>query len=88
MNACTIVGSACPAFSVPGMMRSGTIFARRNRAVVVANEPIPSVSKKLVTAPTPICSGSGTRASVAGFADGCGPPVWRAPITAFDHAAT
>jgi hypothetical protein len=35
-------------------------------AVVVANDPIPSVSKKFVTAPIPISSGRGRRASVAG----------------------
>ena len=38
-------------------------------AVVVANEPIPSVSKKLVAAPTPSCSAVGKRPSVAGDSD-------------------
>ena len=52
------------------MMRSGTIRRPRKSAVVVANEPMPSASKKLVPKPTPICSGVGKRASVAGLASG------------------
>ena len=59
MNACTTVGSVWPALSVPGITRSGTIRSARKSAVVVANDPIPSVSKKLVTAPTPTCAGVG-----------------------------
>src|SRR3954463_8435249 len=47
------------------MMRSGTSFNHLKSAVVVANDPIPRVSKKLVTAPTPMCVGDG-RASAAG----------------------
>jgi hypothetical protein len=85
MNACAIVGSACPALRVPGMTRSGTIFRNLKAAVDVANDPMPSASKKLVTNPSPICSGLGKRASV----DGVG---WRAPrlrtaITALVHPA-
>ena len=67
------------------MIRSGTILKKRNIAVVVANEPMPSVSRKLVTAPTPIDSGVGTRASVAGDAGA----ARRSPLTAriiFVHA--
>ncbi len=66
MNAWAIVGIVCPTFSVPGIRRSGTILRRRNIAVVVANEPMPSVSKKLVTAPTASWPASGKRPSVAG----------------------
>ena len=33
------------------MMRSGTMLEARNSAVVVAKDPMPSVSKKFVTAP-------------------------------------
>jgi hypothetical protein len=65
MKACATVGSVCPTLSVPGITRSGTSFNQRKRAVVVANDPIPSVSKKFVTAPTPTCTGV-TRASVGG----------------------
>jgi hypothetical protein len=68
MNACAIVGSVCPAFNVPGISRSGTIFLSRNTAVVVANDPIPSASRKLVTAPSAIWNKVGAPASVAGVA--------------------
>jgi hypothetical protein len=54
MNACATVGSVWPTFSVPGMMRSGTIFRSLNTAVVVANDPMPSASRKFVTAPSAI----------------------------------
>ena len=53
-KACAMVGNVFPAFSVPGTIRSGTIRFRRNTAVVVANDPMPSVSKKLTTAPRAI----------------------------------
>src|SRR5438067_13093097 len=36
------------------MTRSSAILKKRNRVVVVAYEPIPRVSRKLVKAPTPI----------------------------------
>jgi hypothetical protein len=68
------------------MMRSGTILKPRNIAVVVANDPIPSVSKKLVIAPTPIESGVGKRASVAGEAAAALVPRIAATIRA--HAPT
>ena len=60
MNACVIVGRVCPTFNVPGISRSGTILKNLNTAVVGANEPMPSVSKKLVTNPMPSCAGDGT----------------------------
>src|SRR5919197_3692164 len=66
MNAWTTVGSVWPELRVPGMMRSGTSFNHRKSAVVVANDPIPRVSKKFVTAPTPMCVAVGKRASAAG----------------------
>src|SRR5262245_3334398 len=66
MNAWTTVGSVWPEFSVPGMMRSGTRRKKRNKAVVVANEPIPRVSKKFVIAPMPISVKDGNRTSAAG----------------------
>ena len=67
-KAWTIVGKVWPTLSVPGMIRSGTILRRRKMAVVVANDPIPNVSKKFVMAPRPIWKPSGKRASVAGDA--------------------
>ncbi len=66
MKAWAIVGIVCPTFRVPGMRRSGTILRRRKMAVVVANDPMPSVSKKLVTPPTASWPASGNRPSVAG----------------------
>src|SRR5258708_34225450 len=86
MNACPTVGSACPTFSVPGMIRSGTIPKNRNSDVVVANDPMPSVSKKLVTAPTPSESGVGAPRSVAG--DGAAPRVPRSATMVFVQPAT
>ncbi len=62
-----MVGSVWPALSVPGMIRSGTIFLKRKTEVVVANDPIPSESRKLVAAPSPIWNAVGMRASVAGL---------------------
>ena len=53
MNASAIVGSVWPTLSVPGISRSGTILKNLKTAVVGANEPMPSVSKKLVTKPVP-----------------------------------
>ena len=66
MKACATVGSVWPALSVPGMTRSGTSFRNLNAAVLVANDPMPSASKKFVPAPIPIMTGVGKRASVAG----------------------
>src|SRR3970040_31222 len=51
MSACATVGSACPTFSVPGIFSSDTSFHKRNIVVVVAKDPMPSVSKKLVRRP-------------------------------------
>src|SRR5579875_3336598 len=50
-SACTTDGSAWPTLSVPGSRRSGTRWKARKSAVVGANDPTPSVSKKFVTAP-------------------------------------
>ncbi len=60
MRAWASVGSVCPTFSVPGIFSSGTIRHRRNADVVGANEPIPSVSKKLVTNPSRFSRQAGT----------------------------
>ena len=51
MMAWITVGRTCPTLSVPGICSSGTNFQARNIAVVVANDPMPSVSKKLVMKP-------------------------------------
>jgi len=51
MNAWTIVGPACPTFSVPGIFSSGTMPFSFQMLVVGANDPIPRVSKKLVMKP-------------------------------------
>ena len=80
MNAWATVGSVCPAFSVPGITRSGTILKNLNIAVVVANDPMPSASKKLVTPPITIWSRFGNRASVDGY--GSRAPRLRTAITA------
>ncbi len=55
MKACTIVGSAWPTFNVPGIFSSGTRPFSLNIDVVGANEPMPSVSKKLVRNPMESC---------------------------------
>jgi hypothetical protein len=85
MNACATVGSVWPAFNVPGITRSGTILKNLKTAVLVANEPIPSASKKLVTNPRPIIGGVGKRASVAG--NGSRPDRRRTADTARAHPA-
>ena len=59
-----MVGSAWPVFSVPGTSRSSTIFVSLKIVVVVAKEPMPSVSKKLVKNPTNVWSSEGK------------PPAW------------
>ena len=51
MNACAIVDSAWPTLRVPGISLTGTMLRSLYTAVVVANEPIPSVSRKAVTNP-------------------------------------
>jgi len=48
-----------PTTIVGGISRSGTSFLNLSQAVVGAKEPMPSVSKKLTTAPTPIASALG-----------------------------
>ncbi len=80
MKACAMVGRVWPAFSVPGMTRSGTILNSLNTAVLVANDPIPSASKKFVRNPSPIIGDVGKRASVAG--SGSRVPRLRTAITA------
>ena len=53
--------AAWPAFSIAGMKLSGTILRSLSQAVVGANEPMPSVSKKLVTAPSAMASTLGRK---------------------------
>src|SRR5713226_6323197 len=55
MNACAMVGSVWPTLSVPGMSFTGTMVRSLYTAVVVANEPMPSVSKNAVTKPIAVC---------------------------------
>ncbi len=65
MNACVIAPIVCPTFSVPGTSSSRTIFHWRKIAVVVAKDPIPRVSKKLVTNPVPTVAAFGACAAPA-----------------------
>ncbi len=58
-SACASTGIASPTMIVPGINSSGTSRNSRNTVVVVANEPMPSVSKKLVTNPMTRSSGVG-----------------------------
>ena len=51
MNACVMVGSVWPTFSVPGISFTGTRFFSLKIDVVVANDPMPSVSRPAVTKP-------------------------------------
>ena len=60
MSASTSVGAVWPTLSVPGMRSSRTSPVNLKIAVVGANEPMPSVSKKFVT--NPIASPSGVGA--------------------------
>ena len=60
-----MVGRVCPTLRVPGMSRSGTILKNLNTAVVGANDPMPSVSKKLVIMPRPKWLADGAAASLA-----------------------
>src|SRR3954451_15584663 len=59
MNACAIVGIVWPTFSVPGISFTGTRFRSLNIDVVVANDPIPRVSRNAVTKPISVCRGVG-----------------------------
>ncbi len=59
MNACTTTGIAWPMLRVPGIFSSGTMRRSLKTDVVGANDPIPSVSKKFVTAPTTISKSVG-----------------------------
>ena len=59
ISACAIVGSAWPLFNVAGRKLSGISLRNFSQAVVGANEPMPSVSKKFVTAPSAIASALG-----------------------------
>jgi len=52
ITACAMVGSEWPTSIVCGISRSGTSLRNLNQAVVGAKEPMPSVSKKLVSAPS------------------------------------
>ena len=70
--ASTTVGRAWPTLSVPGIRSSGTKRSSLNNEVVVANEPMPSVSKKFVTKPIampiPAATGSGNAGRWRGIA--------------------
>ena len=59
ISACFTLGKVCPTSIVQGMSRSGTRLRSLSHAMVGANDPIPSVSKKLVTAPRTITSTRG-----------------------------
>src|SRR4051794_11315570 len=59
MNACAIVGIVWPTFSVPGISFTGTRFRSLKIDVVVANDPMPSVSRNAVTKPIAVCRGVG-----------------------------
>ncbi len=52
-------GSVMPTFKVPGMSSSCTKPKNLRQKVVVANEPIPRVSKKFTTTPMPRSSSLG-----------------------------
>src|SRR5262245_34772433 len=64
-----MVARLCQMVIVPGMILSFTIFRILYQAVVGAYDPMPSVSKKLVTNPPNKCSAFGNRVSVAGDGD-------------------
>src|SRR5665213_3073593 len=57
MIASETVGMACPTLRVPGMSSSSTMRPSTSTAVVVANEPMPRVSKKFAAAPSPSSAG-------------------------------
>ena len=52
MKAWITTGGVWPTIIVPGMFSSGTTCLSLKSDVVGANDPIPNVSKKLVTKPT------------------------------------
>ena len=58
-------GSEWPTSIVAGIRRSGTSLRNLNQAMVGANDPIPRVSKKLVTAPSSRPSAFGRSSSSA-----------------------
>ena len=66
-----MVASVWPTFSVPGISLTGTMLRSLYAAVVVANEPMPSVSKNAVTKPIAVCRTVGMmkppRISVAAY---------------------
>ncbi len=66
ISACAIEGIACPRFRVPGMASSGIKRRARIAAVVGAKEPMPSVSKKLVTKPSSSSNCDGGRRAYGG----------------------
>ena len=51
MTLSAMAGGVSPTSMVGGISRSGTMRRNFNHAVVGANEPMPSVSKKLTTRP-------------------------------------
>ena len=65
--ACVMTASESPTMMVPGISSSGTRRKRRKTAVVVASEPMPSVSKKLVTSPMTRWSGVGLASAPPAF---------------------
>src|SRR3954469_6785304 len=87
MNVCTIVERLWPTVMVPGINRSLTTFLNLYQEVVCAYEPMPSVSKKFVTIPTPSCSAVGNRRSVAGLAGAPDLAADRPEAIAFPHRA-
>ena len=68
MNASAKVGTAWPMFIVPGISSSETTPVSLYSDVVGANEPMPSVSRKSVTAPIASPSGRGTASAMRAFA--------------------
>ena len=63
ISASVRAGSAWPEFRVPGMFSSGTRLKILKIAVVGAKQPMPSVSKKLVTKPVTSSASGGRRLS-------------------------
>ena len=59
INACTTTVSASPTSMVDGSRSSGTMRSALNVAVVVASDPMPSVSRKLTRKPISSCTGVG-----------------------------
>ena len=57
-----MTGSVCPTSMVPGIRSSGTSPSSLYVDIVVANEPIPRVSKKFVTNPMTMWIGPGADA--------------------------